>query len=175
MIFINFLRLLNPLVLKRAAAKFTKCLFAGTLDEGLNLRICRAARDEYSITKLIALTKDKEAETEISFGDETIKRMTWSNAVNAVLDDVLPSPHLLRVLKTNAQAEHIAEVKVLSPIIVGRTFQKLSLAGCEAVALRRSDSLITAVDSTDLQIGDVLTLVGSREAMTSARELLTTL
>ena len=157
----------DHLVLRRAGAAYTKYLFAMTPSDELNLRICQVAHAEFSIPKLIARIDSSFNPSGLEA--RGIETADWMRAAPIVLDNVLPGPILLRVLKMNAEDEHVAEIEVDSPVVIGQTLSSLPLEDCEVLELRRDDSLITPEKSTALQIGDALTLVGGREAIARAR------
>ena len=69
-----------------------------------------------------------------------------------------------------ADAEQVAEVKVAAPAVEGNTLAALALHGCVAVALRRGSSLVVPNGSTVLRAGDVLTQLGSGEAIAKPDE-----
>ncbi len=160
----------DPLVLRRAGASYAKYLLAATPEEELNLCICRAARAEFQIEKLIA--RRDVATTSTSFDAEGVEMLSWSRAAAVVLEETLPGAKLQRVLEISNGSEYVAEVQALSPCVIGRMMLDFYVEGCEVIAIRRGDGLIVNSDSTCLGFGDVLTVVGSPAAINSLRQQL---
>jgi Trk K+ transport system NAD-binding subunit len=167
--------MLGAIALERAGAKAALCLVAATPDSDMNISICHEARDRFGVPLAIARLKLVEGVTNWARLTEAgMARMTWSETVHAALGETEPSASLMR-LASASDREQIVDFEMLSPVFIGRKIADLPLEGCEVAALTRNDVPLPAFDSAELSIGDVLTLIGERNALTRVRETLATL
>ena len=100
--------------------------------------------------------------------------MNWSDAAQMILGDVAAPTKLSRVLKATDN-DRIVDVALLSPLFVGLKPIELLLGDCELVALTRKNEVLADIDVEQLQLGDILTLAGSKTALAKVRETLTSL
>lgn len=161
--------------LERAGAKGASCLVAATSDDPLNMNLCRAGRDRFGIPLVIARLRVLDWVTSWArFNSSGMIEMRWPDAAQAILGDSTPHANLWRVMNAG-ELERIADVEVKSPVFIGRTVADLSIRDCEAVALTRADLPVEDFADAEIRVGDVLTLIGSKEALAQARETFTSL
>lgn len=165
----------GTVALERAGAKGAHCLIAATPDGELNLSICREARDRFGVPLVIARLKLLEEVTNWArLSESGMTKLTWSETVRVVLGETTPSASLGQ-LASVTDREQIVDLEMLSPVFIGRKIAHLPLGECEVAALTRKDIPFPAFDSVELCMGDVLTLIGERSAVSRVREALATL
>lgn len=162
-------------VLKRARAGTAQTVVAATSSDSLNLVLCRTARDQFSVPLVITRMKLLEGVTSwAKLNEAGTVRLAWTEVVSEVLGGITPRDSFLRIASAGDD-ELIAEVEMLSPALVGRTIADLQWRGCEAVALRRKDSVMPSGDGDQIRLGDVIALVGRKDAIDQVRESLISL
>lgn len=166
---------LDDKALARAGAKWASSLVTATTDDPLNMNLCRAGQDRFGIPLVIARLRVLNWITSwAKFNSSGMAEIKWPDAARSILGDVAPHANILRVVNASGR-ERVAEVEVRSPVFIGRTIADLSIRGCDAIALMRGDLPIEDFEREEIQSGDVVTLIGSREAIDRARETFTSL
>lgn len=165
----------GTVALERAGAKAARCLVAATPDGDQNVSLCREARARFGVPLVIARMKLLEGVTNWArLNDAGMVKMSWSDTVHAVLGETMPSASLLHLAEVSDR-DQIVDLEMLSPVFIGRKIANLPLGECEVAALTRKDVPLPALDSVELSLGDVLTLIGERKALSRVREALATL
>lgn len=133
-------------------------------DEETNLKVCRYLAEELGIERLVSRADD--AALTPAFTELGVQ------VINATLSPVVELEYLLLYpsvssLMTDLEDEHdIAEVRLRCVELTGRPLQELDLPeGAIIMLIRRAGEVIYPRGSTQLQIGDRLTLMGSLEAV----------
>jgi len=161
--------------LERAGIKAANCVLAATTDDELNLWLCREARDRFGVPLAITRLKLVDGITNWArLNDAGLARMTWGDTVRSILGETRGSSGLSR-LASISDREQIVDLEILSPVFIGRKIADLPLRECEVAAVTREDIPLPALDSVELRLGDVLTLIGERGAVGQLRESLTSL
>ena len=159
-------------VLRSAGADGAKCLIAATSSDKVNLLVCQVARTAFGGGKGMRLVARVNNSANMkAFEEAGIEAMSPARAAATILQNMVLRPSLLRLLAAGTDAERVAEIEVAGPRAEGKTLAALALRGCVAVALRRGQSLVVPNGSTVLRVGDVLTLLGSEEAIDRAHAL----
>jgi Trk K+ transport system NAD-binding subunit len=162
-------------LLDRAGSGAAMSLVAATSSDSLNLTLCRMARDRFGVPLVITRMRLLECVTSWARLNEFgMSRMSWAEVVSIVLGDVTPRQSFIRIARASDE-ELVAEVEMLSVAFVGQTVTALPLRGCEAVALRRRDSLIPGFQIVGMHLSDVITLIGRKAAIDHVRESLMSL
>ena len=157
-------------VLTRAGAESARCLLAALADDDRNLRLCRVAIEKFRVPVAIARLRLMDGVTTwVRVNDGGMSRMSWNDLVRALVPDIPLSPLLSR-LATTGDRERITEIEVRLPIFVGRAIDDLPLEHCEVVALTRKGLPISTYHDTALEMGDVLTLIGTQADANKVRE-----
>jgi len=156
----------DPAVLDRAGASFTELLFAATSNNDVNLRICRIARHEFKVPTLIAC-----GDSPCPYDQDGIEVANWTHAAEKVLERLNRTPMGARILGIGNSGEKIAELEVLSPAATGYPVRRF-VEGCSVMELRHGDRLMEVDETTTLEVGDVLTLIGTANAIDSVALLL---
>lgn len=166
---------LDDKALAHARAKWASSLVTATTDDPLNMNLCRAGRDRFGIPLVVARLRVLNWVTSwAKFNSSGMVEIKWPDAARSILGDVTPHANTLRVVNAGGR-EQVAEVEVRSPIFIGRTIADLSISGCDAIALTRGDLPVKGFEREEIQTGDVVTLIGSQEAIDRARETFTSL
>ncbi len=163
--------LTQPDALDRALATGTRCMVVATASDKANLMICQQARAAKPGLRLIARLNDRaKAEAFASLGIEVLNE---AEGAGLALATQVTRPSVLGLLSASPQAE-VAEIP-LGPIARGQTLQTLNLPSrCLVALIRRSREIIVPDGRTELASGDLLTVIGEREAIESLRRQLGT-
>jgi Trk K+ transport system NAD-binding subunit len=161
----------DPETLRRVGAEDTRWLFAMTPDDETNLLVCQVARALFAVPRLVA--RANPASDPNRFKAQQIELMSPARAAAAVLERTTAQRvELLPLVEAAEGLEQMADIEVLSPAHIGQPLENIPLGGCFVVALQRDGQVIVPRGSTGLQMGDVLTLLGSAEEINRAREQL---
>lgn len=160
----------NTDVLKRAGAADAKCLVAATSSDKVNLLICELARASFQVPRLVALVSSENSRA--AFEVANIEVVDPHEATANTFENLLLRPSLYRLLTESGGKELVEEVAITSPVAIGRTLADLQMENVVMVALRRGESLIVPEGGTRLSQGDVVTLLGSENALEAARHQL---
>lgn len=161
-------------VLRRAGADDAKCLIAATSSDKVNLLVCQVARATFgnksdSNGQMRLVARANHTSNLAAFEIAGIETMSPARAAATILQNMVLRPSLLRLLAPGTESEHVAEVKIAKREAAGKTIAALALHGCVIVALRRDDKLIVPNGSIELQMNDVLTILGSEPALAEAQ------
>lgn len=158
--------------LERAGVRAASCVLAATTDDELNLWLCREALDRFGVPLAITRLKLVEGITNWArLNDAGMARITWGDTVRAILGETQASSGLSH-LANISDREQIVDLEILSPLFIGRKIADLPLRDCEVAAVTRECIPLPAFDSVELRLGDVLTLIGERGAVSQVRESL---
>jgi Trk K+ transport system NAD-binding subunit len=165
----------DELLLGRAGAESARCLVAALPDDGRNLSICHTALEKFRVPVIVARLRLLEGVMSwAKVGDSGMARLSWKDLIHAIIPDELLTPALSRLAAADDR-DRITDLEVRSPIFIGRTIGDLSSGDCDVVALRRKNNQIAAYETTNLELGDVLTVIGEKPAIGRLRESLTSL
>lgn len=159
----------SPDELRRAGVDDAKCLVAATPSDAVNLLVCQVAQASFGVPRLVA--RANSAANLAAFEAAGIETMSPASAAATILENMVLRPSLFRLLMAGVRSDHVAEARVGTPETVGRTLADLHLRGCVVAVVRRGDTLIAPSGTTRLRDGDVLTLLGTENAIRRAREL----
>jgi Trk K+ transport system NAD-binding subunit len=165
----------DELLLGRAGAETARCLVAALPDERRNLSLCHTAQDKFRIPVVLVRLRVLAGVTSwATVSDSGMTRLSWENLIQAIFPDVVLTPVLSRLAKANDR-EQVTELEIRSPVFIGRTIKDLSSGDCEAVAIRRNGVRAHSDETTSLELGDVLTVIGGKAAIDRLRESLASL
>lgn len=140
-------------------------------DSDRNYRICQEAKTVYGIDHIVALVN-------LPVDIPRFEKLGVI-AVNAVreqpslLDLLTRNPGMYDILTGREENKEILEVDVSNQACSGSALGDLSLPGDVLVlSLRRDNAVMIPDDSTKLELGDHLTLIGSIECIESARNFI---
>lgn len=162
----------NPDVLKKAGMDLAKVVIVATPSDKVNLLICQVVRSGFGEKRIVA--RANTTSNFAAFTDAGIETMSPVHAIAAILENMVLRPSLFKLLAMRGenQDEKIAEVRVTSKKRMGTTLANLKLSGCLVVALRRDGKLIPPNGSTVIRYHDILTLLGDKESLDRAQNIL---
>lgn len=154
------------LVLMRAGAQSARCLLAASADDHLNLRLCRIASERFGAPLVIGRLRMLDGITSWKRVDDAgMSRMSWNGLIQALVYNVVLSPALSRLARADDR-EEITEIEIRLPTFAGRAVGELPLEDCEVLAFNRDGSPISTYDDTvTVEMGDVLTLIGTKAVL----------
>lgn len=139
-------------------------------DVELNYRICETAHSVYGIDDLVAQVNEP--------GELSRFRRLGVNPVNVAMDQaaimaiLARNPAVYSLLTRADDNKEVGEVLVRAPHCQDKKFNQMELPGdVLVVALRRNGELLIPHGDTLLECGDHLTLIGSFDAVDTARHL----
>lgn len=156
----------DVLVLRRAGATDAKALVAATTSDKLNLLVCQVARASFSIPRIVA--RANQPSNTPAFEAAQIEVISAEDATAIYLENTILRPSLTSILRRTAPEQKLAEVKVTSRPMAGRSLSDIALQGCVVVALRRGDEIVVPTGRTRLKHGDILTVLGNETAVEAA-------
>ncbi len=158
-------------VLEAAGADRAKLVIAATSDDDQNILACQSARTKFGIQRLIAQVNNPENAD--AFEDLGVRPVTPITATVDMMDDLILRPNFYEWLSAVGDENEIAEVMVESDEAVGEQVQHIELQDDAVIALvRRDDEFIVPKPTLTVQKGDVVTLIGEREAVERSVALL---
>jgi NhaP-type Na+/H+ or K+/H+ antiporter/uncharacterized protein with PhoU and TrkA domain len=160
----------NPEELRRAGAEDAKVLVAATPSDKVNLLVCQVASSTFAVPRRVA--RANQATNLAAFEAAGIETMSPAGATATILENLVLRPNLFRLLMAGVRSDHVAEVPVASRSVDGQTLADLHLRGAVVAVVRRGDKLVSPNGSMKLRVGDVLTLLGSENAIRRARDVL---
>ena len=138
------------------------------LSDEENFRICELAFEKYGTRDLVVRLNQRH-----NFGRFHrlgAKIVEPSTAIVSLLDHFVRSPQATSLLLGMQEDQDTIEVEVQNPDIAGLALRDLRLPhDIIILSVTRSDHLIISHGYTRLRIGDILTLVGSRESLEIVR------
>ncbi|ODR80640.1 potassium transporter [Haladaptatus sp. W1] len=154
----------NAAVLEEAGAERAKMVVAATSDDDQNILACQTARTNFGLQRLIAqVNKPENAE---AFEDLGVQPVTPVTATVDTMDDLILRPNFYDWLTGVGDENDIAEVMVESTSATGQQVQDIELRDDAVIALvRRDGEFIVPNPNVVVQEGDLVTLIGNREAV----------
>lgn len=137
-------------------------------DVDLNYRICETARSVYGIDDLVAqVNEPRELSRFRRLGVTPVNVAMDQAAIMAILTR---NPVVYKLLTHADEDKEVGEVLVRAPHCQNKRLNQMELPGdVLVVALRRDGELLIPHGDTLLECGDHLTLIGSLEAIDTAR------
>jgi len=162
-------------LLEDCGAGNARCLVAASTEDTRNLNLCRIARDRFGVRVTVARLRLLEGITSWARVDDTgMSRSSWRDLIQAIFPDALTTPALSRLARADDH-EQIAEIDLCSPVFIGRTIEGLPGGHFDVVALTRQNIQITAYETSNLELGDMITVIGEKTAIGRLRESLASL
>jgi Kef-type K+ transport system membrane component KefB len=136
-----------------------------------NLRVCRLAKERFGIPVLVSRADDREMmERMKALGIRVIQPAL---ATVIALEGALRFPAAFDILAEQVENIEIGEATVGSKRFRGKPLRNLLLPGNALVmGIRREGDIIIPHGDTSLQLGDVVMLVGSPDAVRETRRML---
>jgi Trk K+ transport system NAD-binding subunit len=162
-------------LLERCGAENARCLVAASPEDSRNLSLCRTAHATFGVPVTVARLRLLEGVTSWArVNDSGMARSSWQDLIQAINPDGAPTFALSRLARTD-EHEQIAEIDLRSPLFIGRTIEDLPMGRFDVVALTRQEIQIAAYGDADLEMGDVITVIGEKTAIGRLRESLASL
>lgn len=156
--------------LEAAGIKTAKGFVATTLNDKDNLLACQLARSRFGVPEVVSLMSDPE--NAAAFQEAGIRFMNPVSATVDALDNLLRRPNLFAVLQ-DLTDRRVVEQTVNPGPALGRRIEELRLPGDTLVMLvRRGNQVIIPHGNTKLEAGDLVTLIGTGEAIEFSRRVI---
>lgn len=146
-----------------------RAVICTALDHEFNYRVCELARKRYGIEHVVVQTGDSEQQKRFkSLGVQTLDPILDQATMLALVGR---NPSMYQLLTRTDDDKEIAMVSC-NPPHAGKRLRDLQLPGDLLVlAIHRQGDLQVPHGNTQLEDGDELTLAGSRQAMSQARQM----
>lgn len=136
-------------------------------DEATTLQVTLAAKTRLGFENIIAHVQDAELAERLR--EDGVVVADPGQALVVTLESLVRNPQAFSLLAQSDLEREVRAVKMRNPELVGHRLRELSLAGDALVLLlNRNSEAIIPRGFTELKKGDLLTLVGSREAVGKA-------
>ncbi len=156
--------------MRRVDPDRVRVVVATTGKDEVNEAACELAR-RLGVPERVALISDSAKAQRLR--EEGVRVVTPSLSTLFVLEGMVTHPLTFELLARPDADKHMVEVVLRNPSIAGRPLRKVRLPGDALILLvRRDEESIIPHGNTVLQSGDVLTLIGSEEAIREAEALL---
>lgn len=155
--------------LRAAGIDDARALVTMVEDDEESLRLATAAREEFGLTDVVAhVTNPKTAER---FRRRGIRAVDSSISTVVMLDSWVRHPHALSLVTDAEITRSLLDVRLENPSFDGEPLRRVPLPGDALVLMivREGESIVPR-GATLLRRHDLLTLVGSPEAIESAAE-----
>jgi NhaP-type Na+/H+ or K+/H+ antiporter len=156
-------------VLKKAGVSVAKCAIVATPSDKVNILVCQAIRAEQASLRLVA--RVNTSTNLAAFEQAGIEVMSPSRATATILENLVLRPSLFNFLAAGMGEERIREIRI-GGSKNGRTLASLRLRNCVVVAIRRGNGLIPPRGLTEVQRGDILTILGEETDLEEAMDRL---
>ena len=159
-------------VLRKVGVPEAKVIIVATESDKVNLLVSQVIKSNFGEKRIVS-----RANTSSNFSAFTelgIETMSPVHGTAAILENMVLRPSLFKLMATRGenQEETIDEVRVTSRRALGNTLSELKLRGCLVLALRRDGNLISPNGSTEIRYKDILTLLGDRKSLETAKNKL---
>lgn len=162
--------LTHPKALERFLGRAPACLVAATASDKANLMICQQARALQPELRLIARVNEPTAAE--AFGSLGIEILDAAEGAGLALATQVTRPSVLKLLSASPRAEGVVEVTI-GPLAPGQTLQTLDLPRhCLVALVRRAGNVIVPDGRTELAPGDILTVIGRKDAVDALKSRL---
>lgn len=139
-------------------------------DTHTNMRICRTARSQIGLDRVISIVTEPAAV--IQFENEGIVPVVTGQARARLLTLLARNPSVYELLTRTDDNKGVWEVTVLNPDIDGKTLRDLHLPGDVLVlTVRRNGELLVPHGNTALSHGDEVTLAGSEDFVDQTQQV----
>jgi Trk K+ transport system NAD-binding subunit len=161
----------NPLdaqVLDRAGACQAQALIVTSNAPETVLGACRLAQERFQIPRIIARADDPHLIRQLQHLQVQVVQPALATAL--ALEAALRFPATFKMLIDKGDKMEVVDVPLRNPALAGRSLQQVRLPGDALVlGLRRQGDSVVPHGETVLQLGDMLMLVGSPNALREAR------
>ncbi|MCD6310012.1 MAG: monovalent cation:proton antiporter family protein [Candidatus Eremiobacteraeota bacterium] len=148
-----------------------KALVAMTSDDEKNINICKTAHSVYGIDRVIAKANDPNNIDWMK--EEGIEAISPERAMILLMDTVLLRPHVISLITGSDMDTRIVEVTLTNPDYAGLTPSQFHLPGdCLVLTVTHKDETVVSHGDTVIKLGDTLALIGSKESIEKACDLL---
>ncbi|MBO9540147.1 cation:proton antiporter [bacterium] len=148
-----------------------KAVVVATESDARNLLVAQGLKARAPAVSLLALVN--EARHLPAFQESGISPLSIEEATVDAMTGLLLRPSLLPLLRGSDQADRVVEIAVGNPRIAGLSLRELELPkDCLVALVRRAGAVSVPRGKTVLECGDVVTLIGLREAVDRTRTLL---
>lgn len=152
----------------RIDAQRARALIVTSSAPDLVVTLCREARQRYGIPTVIARVDDPALVRQLTPLDVQVVQPAFATAL--ALEGALHFPSAFALLMDQADDVEVIDVTVHHAALTGRPLRRVQLPGnALVVGVRRQGDLIVPHGDTVLHGGDVLTLIGSVEAIQAAQ------
>ena len=159
-------------VLEQAGARSARALVAVSNAPEAVLDVCRLARQEFGVPELIARADDPEQVRELQSLGARVVQPVMATALG--LEGALYFPSAFTMMSDRGDNVELLDIPLSNLLLANRPLRSVRLPGnALVIGLRRDGEVLVPHGDTKLELGDILTLVGSTAALRDARPWLT--
>lgn len=163
-----------PAVLEKGGVRNARTVVATTRSDKDNLLACQIARTRYDREHVVSRVTDPDSLP--SFEALGIRVMNPAAATAMILSNLVRRPSIFGLLSNATESEEadVTEAVVSNEAVAGRALKEISFPGDSLVLLiRRGGKRLVPHGASTLEVGDVVTIVGTNGSTQKARELMT--
>jgi len=157
--------------LQRAGIKQATKFVAATSSDSKNLLACQIAKQKFGITNLVARVNDPtNLDSFEALGVDAVSPVV-STAM--LLDNLVRRPAATELLVSQTPGQEVAEAQLFNHQLIGKPLKNWSLEGDVLVVMARRDgNLFVVHGDTEMQKGDLLTLIGKEDDVQKCMHLI---
>jgi len=155
-------------LLERAGAERAQSLVAIYPDDEITLQTCRLAKSRFAIPSVVGLAHSQESAQEME--KLGVRAVQTHLATALALEGAIHFPATFEMLTDVSYGLELSDGLVLNRALAGKPLKKVTLpGGVLVVGIRRAGEAIVPNGDTQLELDDVLTLVGKPDELKEAR------
>ncbi len=157
-------------ILEDAGAKKAKIVAATTHDDDVNIVVSQMAKSKFDIDKIIARVNEPENKT--AFKDLNVNYITSPEAIADAFENIIENPALWRQLTEHRDKIEVAEIEMDEDVSGIDKIEKQLPDGCLINLVTRDYEALDPQNVNKIRKGDILTIIGRRDAVEEAEERL---
>lgn len=153
-------------ILEKADAKKAKIIAATTHDDDVNMVISQMAKSKFNTEKIIA--RVNEPANKSAFKDLGVQYITSPDAIADAFENIIENPALWTQLTEHKDRIEVVEIELDEGRNSFKSLQDDLPNGCIVNLITRNGDSMEPGDIDEVEKGDIITLIGRKDAIESA-------
>ncbi len=158
-------------VLEQAGIQTARALIGVTIVKDALTEVCRLAIERYQVPTVIARTDDTQTAQELdTLGVQVVQS---SMSIVLALETALEFPTAFSLLMNKDDGVEARDIRLVNDCLDGQPLRKIRMPGnALVIGIQRNGEILVPHGDTKLNLGDNLLLLGSKECLLEATDLL---